>query len=425
MSRPTWARWVTRISLGLGIIALVLTIRDTGLVAIGNYFKRIGWGWVAVVILEIAITTMDATAIRAFLSPESEKVRLRSALLSQLAGRAVNAVTPSGNLGEAVKVSVLVEHVSESRAVATILLYNVVSFSVELVTVGIAALLMALFLPMPATLRWVLLGLGALVLGLAVAIYALVRRGVLVSVARLAARIPVPGLAFVRGRLWKYDRRSREVQDDQREREALERRSREVQDDQRERQALERPSGYLLSAERLARWEPRLRSVDDKMKLVEGARERDRRFGILMVTLSRMTSMTLSFLLLIAMGEKLTVGFVASITVGSFFIYMASTLVPMGIGINEGGYNMMFRALGENTARGTALILARRVALIMYAAIGLVLVTASETVQRARERHTRRPVVATPVATPLPVLAEVRIVTAPPVAPASVTEIAD
>ena len=391
MSRPTWARWVTRISLGLGIIALVLTIRDTGLVAIGNYFKRIGWGWFAVVILEIAITTMDATAIRAFLSPESDKVRLRSALLSQLAGRAVNAVTPSGNLGEAVKVSVLVEHVSESRAVATILLYNVVSFSVELVTVGIAALLMALFLPMPATLRWVLLGLGALVLGLAVAIYALVRRGVLVSVARLAARIPVPGLAFVRGRLWKLDR----------------------------------PSGYLLSSERLARWEPRLRSVDDKMKLVEGARERDRRFGILMVTLSRMTSMTLSFLLLIAMGEKLTIGFVASITVGSFFIYMASTLVPMGIGINEGGYNMMFRVLGENSAPGVALIIARRVALIMYAAIGLVLVTASETVQRARERHTRRPVVATPVAAPLPVLAEVRIVTAPPVAPASATEIAD
>jgi len=391
MSRPTWARWVTRISLGVGIVALVLTIRSTGLAEIGHYFKRIGWGWFAVVILEIAITTMDATAIRAFLSPESDKVRLPSALLSQLAGRAVNAVTPSGNLGEAVKVSVLVEHVSESRAVATILLYNVVSFSVELITVGVAALLMAVFLPMPASLRWVLLGLGALVLGLAVAIYSLVRRGVLVSIARLAARIPVPGLAHLRRRLWK----------------------------------LERPSRYLLSAERCARWEPRLRSVDDKMKLVEGARVRDRRLGILMITLSRMTSMTLSFLLLIAMGEKLTVGFVASITVGSFFIYMASTLVPMGIGINEGGYNLMFRALGENTARGTTLILARRVALIMYAAIGLVLVTASETVQRARERHTRRPVVATPVAAPLPVLADVRIVTAPPVAPASVTEIAD
>src|SRR5215468_8192931 len=371
MSRPTWARWVTRISLVLGIVALVLTIRDTGLVAIGNYFKRIGWGWVAVVILEIAVTTMDATAIRAFLSPESDRVRLRSALLSQLAGRAVNAVTPSGNLGEAVKVSVLVEHVSESRAVATILLYNVVSFSVELITVGIAALLMSVFLPMPATLRWVLLGLGALVLGLAVAIYALVRRGVLVSVARLAARIPVPGLASLRGWLWKDAR----------------------------------PSRTLLAPERLARWEPRLRSVDDKMKLVEGARRRDRHLGIALVALSRLTSMTLSFLLLIAMGETLTVGLVAAITVGSFFIYMASTLVPMGIGVNEGGYNWLFRVLGENPVRGTALILARRVALILYAAIGLVLVTASETVQRARERQAHR----TAVSGSIPVLAEVGI----------------
>lgn len=387
MSRPTWARWVTRISLVLGIVALVLTIRDTGLVQIGTYFKRIGWGWVAVVILEIAITALDASAIRAFLSPDHDKVGLGSALLSQLAGRAVNAVTPSGNLGEAVKVSVLVEHVSQSRAVATILLYNVVGFTVELVTVGIAALVMAGFLPMPAALRWGLVGGGVLVLGLGLAIYALVRRGVLVSAARLAARIPVPGLARVRGWLWK----------------------------------LARPSRYLLAPERLARWEPRLRSVDDKMKLIEGARRRDRHLGIALVALSRLTSMTLSFLLLIAMGETLTVGLVAAITVGSFFIYMASTLVPMGIGINEGGYTQMLRVLGENPARGTALILARRVALILYAAIGLVLVTASETVQRARERQaTRTPAVSGTI----PVLAEVSIVATPPVAPA-ISEMAD
>ena len=390
MSRPTWARWVTRISLVLGIVALVLTIRDTGLVQIGIYFKRIGWGWVAVVILEIAITALDASAIRAFLSPDHDKVGLGSALLSQLAGRAVNAVTPSGNLGEAVKVSVLVEHVSQSRAVATILLYNVVGFTVELVTVGVAALVMAVFLPMPVALhwlRWGLLGGGAFMLVLGLAIYALVRHGVLVSAARLAARIPVPGLASVRGWLWK----------------------------------VARPSRYLLHPERLARWEPRLRSVDDKMRLVEGARRRDRHLGIALVALSRLTSMTLSFLLLIAMGETLTIGLVAAITVGSFFIYMASTLVPMGIGINEGGYNEMLRVLGANPARGTALILARRVALILYAAIGLVLVTASETVQRARERQATRTAA---VSGTIPVLAEVSIVATPPVAPA-ISEMAD
>src|SRR4051812_3276983 len=149
MSRPTWARWVTRISLGLAVPALVLTIWDTGLRTIAKYFRGIGWWWIAVVILEIAITSLDAVAIRAFLSPEQGKVRLQSAVLSQLAGRAVNAVTPTGNLGEAVKVSVLVDHVSESRAVSTILLYNVVSFSVELMIVAVAAPIMVMLVPMP------------------------------------------------------------------------------------------------------------------------------------------------------------------------------------------------------------------------------------------------------------------------------------
>src|SRR5215467_13860996 len=148
MSRPAWARWVTRISLVIALVALALTIRQVGFVAMGKYFRLIGWWWFAVFAFEVVITTLDAVAIRAFLSPAQDKVRLRSALLSQLAGRSVNAVTPSGNVGEVVKVSVLAEHVSDSRAVATILLYNVVSFTVELGMVAAAVPFMALLLPM-------------------------------------------------------------------------------------------------------------------------------------------------------------------------------------------------------------------------------------------------------------------------------------
>src|SRR6476646_9461437 len=160
MSRPAWARWVTRISLGIALVALVLTIRDIGLVNIGHYFRRIGWWWIAVLGLEVAITSLDAFAIRSFLSPEQDKVTLRSALLSQLAGRSVNAVTPSGNLGEAVKVSVLTEDVSQSRAVATILLYNVVSFTAEFVFVAVAAVIAAFLLPMHEWTRWTLVAIG-------------------------------------------------------------------------------------------------------------------------------------------------------------------------------------------------------------------------------------------------------------------------
>jgi uncharacterized membrane protein YbhN (UPF0104 family) len=97
--------------------------------------------------------------------------------------------------------------------------------------------------------------------------------------------------------------------------------------------------------------------------------------------------MSLSFMILHAVGESLTPGFVAAYTVGGFIIYMTSNLVPMGVGISEGGNYALFRALGENPARGVTLVLARRVVQVMYAAIGLVLMVASETVQRARERQ--------------------------------------
>src|SRR6185369_1783813 len=100
MSRPTWARWVTRFSLVLGLVALVLTLNKTGPATFARYFRLIGWWWLAVLAFEIGITTLDALAIRAFASPEQSQLSMRTALLAQLAGRSVNAVTPTGSLGE-------------------------------------------------------------------------------------------------------------------------------------------------------------------------------------------------------------------------------------------------------------------------------------------------------------------------------------
>ena len=349
-NRPTWARWVTRISLVVAAFALVLTIRKVGLVAIAKYFRLIGWWWIAVFLLEVVITSLDAVAIRGFLSPEQDKVRFRSALLSQLAGRSVNAVTPSGNVGEAVKVSVLTEYVSGSRAVSTILLYNIVGFAVELLLVAMAAPLLALFFPLARAWRVLFLIAGVVCFALSVGLYALVHRGMLASLAQLGVRL------------------------------------------------------HLLSPARFDRWHAKLASVDDKLRLVAGARSRDRWLGIGAVIASRLVSLTLSLVILHAIGEPITVGFVAGYTVGGFVVYMLASLVPMGLGISEGGTWELFRALGENPARGTALVIARRVTLVAYAAIGLVLVMASETVQRARQPSTvTAPVEAPPVAATDPV----------------------
>jgi hypothetical protein len=351
MSRPTWAKWVTRVALGLAVIALVLTIRHTGVVNIASYFRRIGWWWIAVAALEVAITSLDAIAIRAFLAPDHRKVRLRSALLAQLAGRAVNAFTPSGNLGEAVKVSVLVEHVSQSRAVSTILLYNAISFSVELLVVACAVPFVIALVPMPAVVCWLMIATCALSASIALALHLMVRRGALTRLAPIARWLYV---AVARIRRRRTD------------------------------------PPYAFPAERYERWQRQLHDVADKMRASASVRRRDRWLGTAAVVASRLTSMSLSFMILHAVGEPITPGFVAAYTVGGFLIYLTSNLVPMGVGISEGGNYWLFRALGENPARGVTLVLARRVTQIAYAAIGLVLVTASETVQRARERQASR-----------------------------------
>jgi hypothetical protein len=174
---------------------------------------------------------------------------------------------------------------------------------------------------------------------------------VLASVARVARKVYVPGLAWLRRKIWKNPE----------------------------------PSHYLLSDARFEQWHESLIGVDNKMRVSEGARRRDRLLGIVAVTLSRLTSMSLSLLILHAVGESITVGFVAAYTVGGFAIYMLSTLVPMGLGISEGGNYWLFRALGENPARGVTLVVARRVTVVLYAAIGIVLVAVSETVARARD----------------------------------------
>jgi uncharacterized membrane protein YbhN (UPF0104 family) len=329
--RPTWAVWVTRVSLVLGLVALVATIYDLGPATFSHYFRLIGSWWLVVLAFEVAITVLDAIAIRAFASPDQHKLSLGSAVLAQLAGRSVNAVTPTGSLGEPVKISVLADSVSSSRAVSTILLYNVVGFIVELMQVALAAPLMALLLPMPDGLRWLFVAVGAVSAILAAAIYVLVHRGMLASVARLGVKLRV------------------------------------------------------LSRARFAKWEAQLASVDNKLRLVSGARRRDRIVGIAAVVSSRALSLLESLVLLHALGQDMSIGFIAAYTVGGFAIYMLSSLVPMGLGIAEGGYYSLFVTLGYSPALGVMLVLARRCVLIAYAAIGFVLVMTTETVQRAKQ----------------------------------------
>jgi len=349
-ARPSWVRWITPALLAIAIVALVFTVRNVGLRTLGHYLKLIGWWWIAVAALEIFNTTLHSTALRAFAAPD--KLRLKDAFLAQLAGRAVNAVTPSGNLGEVVKMSVLTDVVSSSRAVSTVLLYNVVSFAIELGIVAIAAPFLALLVPMPLGMRALFLGVGVVCFVISIGLYALVRRGMLASLAKIPVKL------------------------------------------------------RLVKQARYEGWYAKLHDIDEKLRMTSGASRRERAIGIIALLMSRLSAMLLSMLILRAIGTSISFGFVAAWTVGSFPIYLASTLVPMGVGVSEGGYYGLFRTLGYNPALAVTLVIARRCITLMYATIGLLLVTFSETVKRAKARHRAEKTAAVPVALPIAIVVD-------------------
>ncbi|HTJ42057.1 MAG TPA: lysylphosphatidylglycerol synthase transmembrane domain-containing protein [Kofleriaceae bacterium] len=335
--KSNWAHVFTVGALAVGLGALAWTIYSVGIYELWHNLEKVGWWFFAIMGLEVIISSLDAAAMHRFMSPDHTMIPYSRTLLAQVSGRAVNVVVPSGNVGEVVKVSVLVEGgVPDSRAVAGIVVYNLAGLLAELAMVAVGAPIMAVAVPMGWGLRAVLFGAAGFSVVVGLALLVLVQKGMLVSFARMFRRM------------------------------------------------------RLISQPRFERWSQKLGAIDAKIRIEPGPQLRDRWIGIGIVFLSRSMSWSLTAVLLHAVGQPITFGYYAAITVGGFAVYLIATLVPFGLGISEGGNAALFKALGIDPAIGVATALAKRVRDIAYATIGLVLLLASETVQEARARSKRR-----------------------------------
>lgn len=328
-----WAHVFTLVMLAVGMGLLVWTIYSVGPSQLWEDLKKIGWWFFAIIGLECVISSLDAAAMYHFLSPDQKLIPYRRALLAQVSGRAVNVVVPSGNVGEVVKVSVLVEGgVHNARAVSCIVVYNLVGLLAEFAMIAVGAPLIAVLVPMAWGLRAALISAAVFCVVTGALMFVWVQKGMLVTFARLLHRVKI------------------------------------------------------LSDARFERWRDKLEAIDSKIRIEGGARMRDRWIGIGLVFLSRMVSWSMLAVLLHAVGQPIEVGYFAAITVGGFAVYLAATIVPFGLGVSEGGNKALFQALNINPGIGVAITLAKRVRDIVYAAIGFVLLFASETVQSARAR---------------------------------------
>jgi hypothetical protein len=314
-SEPRWARWVTYGSVAAALIAIVITVVASGPRAILDGLISIGPWFGLIVAIEILGTACDAAALHGYVSDGKRRIGYFETVRAQVAGRAVSLVTPLGSLGEVTKTTMLMKHVTSQRAIAAVARWNLAYLGISLLAIVIGAPISAAMLDLPPWLDGMLYIGAAVAAVVLVAGATLVRRGMLSSV--------VGALAAVR----------------------------------------------IVSAKRRQAWRKKLRQVD---KLVAGRSQH--RAGIAPIgwlVLSRALNWLNAWVVLAAAGTVVGAGTMAALATAGIAISFASTMVPLGLGIAEGGNAALFVALGLDASLGVTLAISRRVIQVLYAIIGL------------------------------------------------------
>lgn len=331
---PGWLRWVTRISLVVGIAALIATVWIVGPSTILHYLKAIGWFFVVLVAIEMISSGLDGTAIY-FMAHGAGRPSWRNCVVAQIVGRGVNSVTPGGNVGEALKVGLLSEHCSTRRIVAAVMYVGLIGVVISFAVISIGTAVTAFWFDIPRVgILLILLG-AALAAAITVAIIVLLRRGMLSTLANALARM------------------------------------------------------HVISKQRRDGWNKTLAEVDARLKGSDDGEHR--RKAIACVAISQLLQKALTYFTIMSAGYVMSPGQFLALLSAGVLLQWISAIIPMGLGISEGGNAALFTLIGAPASLGLALALARRVNQIVFAAIGFFVLTANHLAVRVQGRLKPRP----------------------------------
>ncbi len=330
---PRWLHWVTRISLAVGIAALIATVWFVGFDTILTYLKAIGWFFIVLIAIEMISSVLDGTAIY-FMAHGKGRPSWRESVVAQIVGRGVNSVTPGGNLGEALKIGLLSKRCPARRIVAAVMYVLLVGVVLSFAVIAIGTAATAFLFDVPPV--WVVaLLVGALAsAGVAVAIIVLLRRGMLSTFSNLLARLRV------------------------------------------------------ISHARRDQWNKTLSEVDARLR---GADDGDfRRRAIACVAISQLLQKGLAYVTILVAGYAMSPGQFLALLSAGVLLQWFSAIVPLGLGLAEGGNTALFMLIGAPPGLGLTLALARRVNQVVFAAVGFVVLAADRLGIRMRGRLARR-----------------------------------
>ena len=330
---PTWLKWVTRISIVIGLSALVATIVIVGPQTIFGHLRTIGWLFFALVALDVLCSVCDATAVY-FMAHGPGRPTWRHSVVAQLAGRGVNSVTPGGNLGEALKVSLLSQHCSPKRIVAAVMYVGLVMAVIQFGVIAAGSAATAFLFDLPRAAMIALLVGAAVAACIAVGIIVLVNRGMLSTLSNVLAKL------------------------------------------------------HIISKKRRQKWSKSLEDVDRRLQGLDDGDHR--RKAITFIVISQLLQKVLTYVTVLSAGYALGAGQYLALLSAGVLLGWISAIIPMGLGISEGGNVALFTLIGAPAALGLALALARRVNQVVFAVIGFIVLAGDRVASRVHGRVSAR-----------------------------------
>lgn len=301
----------------VGGVALYLMLRHHGWSDFRSMLANVGW-WFAVVLgLELCSLCMDGAALHAFMRPEARMISYWRVLAANMSGRAINVLTPGGALGEPTKLMLLSTHAPRARALSSLVLFNlsIAYISVTVMLIGIPITLLALDVP-HAVKVMVAIGLAIIVPAM-VALAVVIHRGALRTIVDLLQRI------------------------------------------------------RIIKPERADAWRAKLVETDEHIRELHQNRSAGTWKGILWVMGSKLLSWSSSITLIAAVGVPITPTLVIGVLSVGLLLGWISQIVPMGLGVQDGGNYALFGILGATGPQGLLVAMLQRARSVSVAMLGL------------------------------------------------------
>jgi uncharacterized membrane protein YbhN (UPF0104 family) len=311
-----------------GAGALTWMMHQLGWAQLRSVISGVGSTFAIILALDAAAILLDAKALHTFMRPEARMVSYWRVVAAQCSGRAVNIVTPFAALGEATKLTMLVTHAPRARVLSAIVLANLAGLylSVAVMLIGTPITVLVVDLPHPLKVT-VAVGLAILVL-LMVALGVLVRRGAASTITAVLRRV------------------------------------------------------RLVSAARLERWQDHLRDIDRHIGELHSARSAGTWKGLLWVLASRLVTWTATMTLIHAVGVTITPRLVIGVLSVGVLISWIASVVPLGLGLADGGNYALFDLLGASGAHGAFVTMLNRVRSLLVALVGFVVMAIVHAINR-------------------------------------------